>query len=47
MDGPSTRKAVEELEGSFDEQGRKISQALPSTTDMVRRTVEIEVIEDE
>ena len=32
MDGPSTPKAVEELEGSFDEQGRKVSPVFSSTT---------------
>ncbi len=32
MDGPTTPKSVEELEDSFDEQGRKISPVLPSTT---------------
>tara|TARA_Y100000588_G_scaffold320521_2_gene351151 strand:- start:625 stop:768 length:144 start_codon:yes stop_codon:yes gene_type:complete len=47
MDGQSTRKAVEELEGSFDEQGRKTSPTLPSTTDMVLRTVQIEAFDDE
>ena len=32
MDGPATRKRVEELEEAYDEQGRKVSPLLPSTT---------------
>jgi len=32
MDGPTTPPDVEELEDSYDEQGRKVSPVLPSTT---------------
>ena len=32
MDGPAARKSVEELEEAYDEQGRKVSPLLPSTT---------------
>ena len=32
MDGPSTPASVEDLEDAFDEQGRKASPVLPSTT---------------
>ena len=43
---------MEELEEAYDEQGRKVSPLLPSTTntrftDLVRRTAEIEVFDDD
>ena len=52
MDGRATQNGVEELEEAYDEQGRKVSPLLPSTTntrftDLVRRTVEIEVFDDD
>jgi len=68
MDGPGAPASVEDMEDAFDEQGRRVSPVLPSTTknyhwidnhiaratrsntrftDLIRRTVEIEVFKDD